>query len=319
MRVKKMIFRWEVFIFFLFFLYAAFSDSDVLTIKIVEDIDNNWANNLWNQPQTKLTLEPKVKEANFSGPSHFKSLLGKCYEKVTTSYRYVFCPFRNVTQHEISLQWKPYNGILGVWQEWEIENNTFSAMLMRDGDKCGSIYRSVRVVFTCASKNQVSDVSEPQLCHYLLHFETPLVCQKQSMFVYPYLSSNLKDAWDEIEGELLRKEITEKGYKKELVKIFTAAGFFLSDETKKDLAKNISKKTADNEKTETKFESLEKCSAEYTRLLAEMEGLRTLISLTARLKEQERKEDEETPGYKSESSSKEHTSSPLLKNRKKKN
>ena len=67
-----------------------------------------------------------------------------------------------------------------------------------------------QVVFTCAIKNQVSDVSEPELCHYLLQFETSLVCQKQSMFVYPYLSSELKDAWDVIEGELLRKELTQK-------------------------------------------------------------------------------------------------------------
>lgn len=32
-----------------------------------------------------------------------------------------------------------------VWQEWEIENNTFIAMEMREGEKCGDIHRTVKV------------------------------------------------------------------------------------------------------------------------------------------------------------------------------
>lgn len=32
-----------------------------------------------------------------------------------------------------------------VWQEWEIENNTFTAMEMREGEKCGDIHRTVKV------------------------------------------------------------------------------------------------------------------------------------------------------------------------------
>lgn len=32
-----------------------------------------------------------------------------------------------------------------VWQEWEIENNTFVAMVMREGDKCGSKHRTMKV------------------------------------------------------------------------------------------------------------------------------------------------------------------------------
>ena len=32
-----------------------------------------------------------------------------------------------------------------VWQEWEIENNTFVAMVMREGDKCGSNQRTMKV------------------------------------------------------------------------------------------------------------------------------------------------------------------------------
>ena len=32
-----------------------------------------------------------------------------------------------------------------VWKEWMIENNTFVAMTMTDGDSCGSSYRSTKV------------------------------------------------------------------------------------------------------------------------------------------------------------------------------
>ena len=34
---------------------------------------------------------------------------------------------------------------ISVYQEWEIVNNTFVAMVMREGDKCGSNFRTVRV------------------------------------------------------------------------------------------------------------------------------------------------------------------------------
>jgi hypothetical protein len=32
-----------------------------------------------------------------------------------------------------------------VWQEWSIENNTFTSMLMPEGDLCGSRRRSTEV------------------------------------------------------------------------------------------------------------------------------------------------------------------------------
>lgn len=39
-----------------------------------------------------------------------------------------------------------------VWQEWEIENNTFTAMRMVEGDDCGDKQRSVRVRIFCLVK-----------------------------------------------------------------------------------------------------------------------------------------------------------------------
>ena len=40
-----------------------------------------------------------------------------------------------------------------VWQEWEVENNTFVSMEMQQGDDCGQIRRSVKVlVLKCGGK-----------------------------------------------------------------------------------------------------------------------------------------------------------------------
>ena len=103
-------------------------------------------------------------------------------------YKYEFCPFHNITQHEQSFRWNAYSGILGwvqlaqpspictrvpsnhidhaafvllitevfpltftpgslnrIWQEWEIVNNTFMAMWMREGDVCGNRNRQTKV------------------------------------------------------------------------------------------------------------------------------------------------------------------------------
>lgn len=140
------------------------------------------------------SLAVRVPPSNFSGPPHLHVLVGRCVSKVVNEwvsllsaennfhhsylafsrhsyfrYKYEVCPFQNVTQHEQSLRWNPYSGVLGyvtfwpfhlkalnlksvlgtfllsVWQEWEIRNNTFVAMAMREGDSCGDVFRSVRV------------------------------------------------------------------------------------------------------------------------------------------------------------------------------
>jgi len=70
------------------------------------------------------------------------------YVQEVGEYRYQFCPYDNVTQHEITLRWNSYNGVLGVWRDWTVVNNTFTTMNMEDGDACGgSNFRSTRVLF----------------------------------------------------------------------------------------------------------------------------------------------------------------------------
>ena len=41
-----------------------------------------------------------------------------------------------------------YHGILGIWSDWIIENDTFAGMVYSKGEKCGLMDRQARVSYT---------------------------------------------------------------------------------------------------------------------------------------------------------------------------
>ncbi|XP_053476128.1 N-acetylglucosamine-1-phosphotransferase subunit gamma isoform X2 [Ictalurus furcatus] len=213
-------------------------------------------------------LQARVTPSPVSGPPHLYRLAGKCFSYTESMYKYDFCPFHNVTQHEQSFRWNAYSGILGVWQEWEIENNTFTAMWMREGDACGSKNRQTKVFFTCGNSSKLARVSEPQTCVYFLTFETPLVCHAHSLLVYPVLSEKLQKEWDEIEQARYEDLLTEQGYKKMLRDVFEEAGFLKR-------ANQALKQEQDT--ASLKHHNLEQCTQEFEKQRAEIERLRSLL------------------------------------------
>ncbi|XP_022095555.1 N-acetylglucosamine-1-phosphotransferase subunit gamma-like [Acanthaster planci] len=229
-----------------------------------------WGN---NEPEI---LKPKVKPANFSGPPHLKRLVGRCFSKTVNSYKYELCPFQNVTQHEQSLRWNPYSGILGIWQEWQIEGNVFKSMLMTEGDQCLDKSRKVTVHLECGALNSITNVSEPTTCEYAIVFVTPLVCHPHSLLVYPTLSEALRSRWDEIEGELFNEEITLQGYQKKLTQIFQDAGYVL-DPSKREQLKAATKSDQLLAPQGDGFETLEACSAAYAVLEEEIRRLKAQL------------------------------------------
>ncbi|MGH0146838.1 UNVERIFIED_CONTAM: hypothetical protein FKN15_034848 [Acipenser sinensis] len=186
-------------------------------------------------------------------------------------YKYEFCPFHNITQHEQSFRWNAYSGILGIWNEWEIVNNTFVAMWMRGGDSCGAKNRQTKVLLSCGSANKLAQVSEPSTCMYSVTFETPLVCHPHSLLVYPTLRETLQGEWDEAEQALHDELITEQGYNKTLKEIFQEAGYLR--DTKEEETKQDSKSSA-----KSVFDTLESCKEEYQKLSEEVQRLRALLS-----------------------------------------
>ncbi|KAH3860807.1 N-acetylglucosamine-1-phosphotransferase subunit gamma-like [Dreissena polymorpha] len=252
------------------------------SIKIVEEpstygIMNSYQGGAVADTNAKK-LKMRVKPSNFSGPALFSRLNGKCFTKTDESYKYEFCPFSNITQHEQSLRWNPYSGILGVWQEWEIENNTFIAMVMRQGDTCGNKHRTMKVFFQCGKDNKVLNVSEPSTCNYHMNFSTPYVCHPQAMLVYPTLREELQTEWGHLEGELAAGEITHKGYKKYLSRIFVKAGYMMSEDAKKSLLEQAAaEEKKEVEKKDGRFDNLFQCTEEYRKLKLEIDQLRQLV------------------------------------------
>ncbi|XP_052614675.1 N-acetylglucosamine-1-phosphotransferase subunit gamma isoform X1 [Peromyscus californicus insignis] len=192
-------------------------------MKVVEEPNTFGLNNPF-LPQTNR-LQPKREPSPVSGPLHLSRLAGKCFSLVESTYKYEFCPFHNVTQHEQTFRWNAYSGILGIWHEWEITNNTFKGMWMTDGDSCHSRSRQSQVELTCGKINRLAHVSEPSTCIYALTFETPLVCHPHSLLVYPTLPEALQQRWDQMEQDLADELITLQGYKKLLRVLFEDAGY----------------------------------------------------------------------------------------------
>ncbi|NXF98018.1 GNPTG phosphotransferase, partial [Eubucco bourcierii] len=237
-------------------------------MKIVEEPNTFGLNNPF-LPQTNR-LQPKMSPSAMSGPAHLFRLAGKCFSFMESTYKYEFCPFHNVTQHEQTFRWNAYSGILGIWHEWEIENNTFLGMWMREGDSCETKSRQTKVHLVCGKSNKLAYVSEPSTCVYSLTFETPLVCHPHSLLVYPTLTETLQRKWDEAEQLLYDELITVQGYRKILKEIFEEAGFLKATEEKE-----VEKQ---NNKISLEFETAEKCNKEYKQLSKELKKLQDLLS-----------------------------------------
>ncbi|XP_060642401.2 N-acetylglucosamine-1-phosphotransferase subunit gamma [Anolis sagrei] len=236
-------------------------------MKVVEEPNSFGLNNPFLPPSNRL--QPKASPAPPAGPSHLFRLAGKCFSFVESMYKYEFCPFRNVTQHEQTFRWNAYSGILGIWREWEIENKTFAGMWMRDGDSCGTKNRETKVHLVCGKSHRLAQVSEPSTCLYALTFETPLVCHPHSLLVYPALPKDLQWKWDRVEQALYDELITEQGYKKRLREIFEDAGFYQA-------AREIDGKKT--ESPETAFDSLDKCNQESKKLSEDLQKLKDLLT-----------------------------------------
>ncbi|XP_056595036.1 N-acetylglucosamine-1-phosphotransferase subunit gamma [Triplophysa dalaica] len=235
-------------------------------MKIVEEPNTFGLNNQFVAQSSRL--QAKVSPSPVSGPQHLHRLAGRCYNYIEAIYKYVFCPFHNITQHEQSFRWNAYSGILGIWHEWEIQNNTFTGMWMREGDSCGNKNRQTKVLLVCGSSNKLASVSEPQTCVYSLTFQTPLVCHSHSLLVYPVLSEKLQKEWDDIEQARYEELVTEQGYNKQLRDVFEEAG----------LLRRAQQHKQEESTTSLTHLNLEQCTQDFEKQQAEIERLRSLLT-----------------------------------------
>lgn len=252
--------------------------SNMVHMKIVDEPTNYGANvPLYQQLPSIQTLKTRVMPSNFSGPPHLQRLCGRCYTKIIGEYKYELCPFANITQHEQALRWNAYNGVLGVWKEWVIENNTFVAMAMSDGDSCGSSYRSAEVLLVCGNRTEIKDVAEPRTCEYVVRLATPLFCHPDSLLVFPTLGRQLQDAWDELEGLRVHNIVTQKGYRRRLRELFIRAGYQTSDDQWRRQTDAVSRAEVQQKQDVGEFATLYECRAEYRKLQTRVGELERLL------------------------------------------
>ena len=76
----------------------------------------------------------KSSASNFTGPTQLLYLVGQCFSYSSDKYEYRVCPFDNITQHEKVWHSGAYNGVIGVWKEWVLKNNSFDSLIFTDGD-----------------------------------------------------------------------------------------------------------------------------------------------------------------------------------------
>uniref|UniRef100_UPI00358FD664 N-acetylglucosamine-1-phosphotransferase subunit gamma isoform X2 n=1 Tax=Myxine glutinosa TaxID=7769 RepID=UPI00358FD664 len=202
-------------------LYLSNGSCDSVAMRIVDEPNMMGFNNIFTHPSK---LIPKVKPMELSGPPHLFHLAGRCWALTIGIYTYELCPFHNATQHEQTIRWNAYSGILGVWQGWDISNFTFVAMLMKEGDSCGSRNREVQVSFICGEANKLLRVAEPATCSYTMEFSSPLVCHPHALLVYPTLHESLRNEWDQLEQALYDSVINKQNYTKSLNDLFERAG-----------------------------------------------------------------------------------------------
>ncbi|EDO38047.1 predicted protein [Nematostella vectensis] len=271
----------------IFQLIANANGDDTVAVKIVEEPANYRGSNAFSQQHYgshEKVLTPRVEPIPFSGPLHLISLNGKCFSLTEYGYKYEFCPFHNVTQREQSSRWNAFHGILGVFQGWTIENNTFISMLMSEGDFCpNKMARRTDVFLKCASTPTLTSVKEPSTCHYELVLNTPLACPRDAMLVFPALSEKGKSRWLEIEEALWREEITPQGYNRDRRELFMDEGFIASEDrvvspSDTAQAKSFSRRTRGQSKERQRFLSIEQCTKSYEELLAEVKRLREILN-----------------------------------------
>lgn len=222
--------------------------------------------------ETRDHLVAKVKPANVSGPVQLHRLLGVCYNATLDRYRYVFCPFQNMTQYEISNRWNAYQGVIGIWDQWNIENNSFTSMQFSSGDPCGDTDRSAQVFFQCGPKNELVNVTEPKKCQYSAVFTTRLVCHKDALLVYPRLSPDLQRKWDFLYTEFHNGYLSEKGYKLRLQGLFQEAQLMRNPAIKQKPDKDTAENTT--VASDHHFPDLLTCNKEYKNLKEEVHELR---------------------------------------------
>ncbi|KAG0342275.1 hypothetical protein BG000_005790 [Podila horticola] len=113
-------------------------------------------------------IENKMK-ADLGKDEAFAKLFDECFDFKDIEYTYSVCLFGNANQRSHSTTF------LGKFSHWEGSN--YDVQVYSGGTKCwNGPDRSVKLVMTCGTQNEIISVAEPAKCEYVFRFQTPAVC-----------------------------------------------------------------------------------------------------------------------------------------------
>ncbi|KAL5267371.1 hypothetical protein ACHWQZ_G004427 [Mnemiopsis leidyi] len=250
----------------LILLISSQSDGVKVDVKVVDSHSQigQGQSGLYRPGASKLTASRKP--AALCAHPALAQIVGKCYDIEVAEYKYVVCPFHNITQHEVALKWNAYHGILGIWSHWNYDDHysTFTHGHYTDGDTCTkddkTILRTALLYHTCGKQTRVVSVGEPDTCAYNITLESPLFCHKVFSDVYNALPENERKEFSLSTLEFKHNILTDEGLKEERRKILDRIGCL-----------NMRKE----------FKNLEECEKEYNNLNKEHKELGEKCSLEA--------------------------------------
>lgn len=198
-----------------------------------------------NRDNVNYKLHPRVPHSDFAGPPALRSLYGQCFPDVIGDYEWRVCPFDNVTQHQVnSGAWNSFNGIIGVWKSYDVENDTLSHLTFEHGDDCSNSHqRSARVRIICGEKNQTLSASEPAPCKYEMVLETPLACNG-SLSLPNILDNTTLRQVRVHDREFDDGELTAEGHRIRILRTLKAAGVLPGERTTTAITTTVSTPTA---------------------------------------------------------------------------
>lgn len=101
------------------------------------------------------------------------------------------------------------------------------------------------------------NVTEPEMCRYVMYFASPLLCDSRELKVYPTLDEDSQYRWDLLETLRTNKLITERAYGFQLNQLFKEVG----------LVQRSQEPTKNSSDSRVTFDSLEECKRAYKSLL----------------------------------------------------
>jgi protein kinase C substrate 80K-H len=121
----------------------------------------------------------------------FRALSQKCFKFDAADYTYEFCPFDHVSQKRGAVELAG----LGTWQADSWTDDAHRTMHYKHGVKCwNGPERSTRVTLECGARAEITSVSEPEMCSYLITFVTPAACSAEDLARLESSISQLKMA-----------------------------------------------------------------------------------------------------------------------------